>query len=107
MTLFSIVTPQVSKLNIDVGIIGIQIHKFIHCNDLVFVLEEFWSLILLFCQFNFFTALFLAFERNEYLVREDDGLLNNTVFVEKQDGRASEQTLPILVQLQSGSARQG
>lgn len=58
-------------------------------------------------QFTFFTALFLAFERNEYMFREGDGMLNNSVFVEKQDGRASEQILPVLAQLQLGSAQRG
>ena len=58
-------------------------------------------------QLTFFTALFLTFEQNEYIIREGDGLLNNSVIVEKQDGRASEQILPVLVQLQLGSAQRG
>ncbi len=39
-----------------------------------------------------------------YNVNEGDGLVDNLVFVEKQDGRASEQTLPVDVSLQFISA---
>ena len=53
------------------------------------------------------TALFLTFEQNLYEVREGDGMVNNLVFVVKQDGRESEQVLPVLAQLQLGSAIRG
>ena len=53
------------------------------------------------------TALFLTFEQNLYEVREGDGMVNNLVFVVKQDGRESEQVLPVLAQLQIGSAIRG
>ena len=58
-------------------------------------------------QFVIFTALFLAFQQVEYEVSEGDGMLNNTVFIEKQNGMASEQVLPILALLQPGSAIRG
>ena len=51
--------------------------------------------------------LFLTFEQSVYEVTEGAGMINNLVFVQKQDGRASEQILPIQVQLQVGSAIRG
>ena len=51
--------------------------------------------------------LFLTFEQSVYEVTEGAGMINNLVFVQKQDGRASEQILPIQVQLQLGSAIRG
>lgn len=53
------------------------------------------------------TVLLLTFEQSTYEVMEGDGMINNLVFVQKQDGRASEQILPIQVQLQLGSAIRG
>ena len=39
-----------------------------------------------------------------YTVNEGEGMVNNLIFVEKQDGRASEQILPVNVSLQFISA---
>jgi hypothetical protein len=55
----------------------------------------------------FLAVLFLTFEQSVYEVVEGAGMINNLVFVQKQDGRASEQILPIQVQLQLGSAIRG
>ena len=39
-----------------------------------------------------------------FTVNEGDGMVDNLIFVEKQDGRASEQILPVDVSLQLISA---
>jgi hypothetical protein len=51
-----------------------------------------------------FAVLLFTFSDFMYTVNEGDGLVDNLVFVEKQDGRASEQTLPVDVSLQFISA---
>ena len=48
--------------------------------------------------------LFFTFNDFMYTANEGDGLVDNLVFVEKQDGRASEQFLPVDVSLQFISA---
>ena len=54
---------------------------------------------------SFFIAeLLFTFNDLMYTVNEGDGLVDNLVFVEKQDGRASEQFLPVDVSLQFISA---
>lgn len=55
--------------------------------------------------YHFFAELLFTFNNNMYNVNEGDGLVDNLIFVEKQDGRASEQILSVDVSLQFISAR--
>ncbi len=49
--------------------------------------------------FSFATVIRLSFEQRNYMVNEADaGIMDNVVYVIKEDGRASEQTLRVLVQ---------
>ena len=51
-----------------------------------------------------FAELLFTFNEFMYTVNEGDGMVDNLIFVEKQDGRASEQILPVDVSLQLISA---
>ena len=48
--------------------------------------------------------LLFTFNNPTYTVSEAAGLVENLIFIEKQDGRATEQLLPIEVSLQLISA---
>ena len=52
----------------------------------------------------FIAEILFTFNDFMFTVNEADGLVDNLIFVEKQDGRASEQFLPVNVSLQLISA---
>ena len=52
----------------------------------------------------FIAEILFTFNDFMYTVNEADGLVDNLIFVEKQDGRASEQFLAVNVSLQLISA---
>ena len=54
---------------------------------------------------SFIAELLFTFSEATYTVNEANSVIDNLVFVEKQDGRASEQILPVEVSLQLISAR--
>ena len=57
---------------------------------------------------KFFAAIFLGFEEPAYVVNEDAGVLDDVVFIIKENGRMSEQFLPVLMQLSvAGRAEEG